>query len=94
MMPGPCPVELDSSTDIFKAKEILGGHICIKGDVPAPLMAPGRPDEVTEYCRKVIERVGKGGGLVLSTGYARPVDAKFENVKALIEAAKTISVPA
>jgi hypothetical protein len=91
---GRCLVELDSTTDIFRAKEILGGHMCIKGDVPAPLMTLGRPDEVTEYCRKVIERVGKGGGLVLSTGCCCPVDAKFENVKAMIEAAKTIPASA
>ena len=30
-----CLCELDSKTDIFKAKEILGKHMCIAGDVPA-----------------------------------------------------------
>jgi hypothetical protein len=90
---GRCLVELDSTTDIFKAKEILTGHICIKGDVPASLMTLGQPAEVTEYCRKLIERVGRGGGLILSTGCACPVDAKFDNVKAMIDAAKTIPVP-
>jgi hypothetical protein len=78
-------LELDSATDMFKAKEILKGHICLKGDVPASLLALGRPEDVTAYCRKLIEQVGNGGGFILSTGCTCPVDAKMENVKAMIQ---------
>ena len=38
-----CICELDSTTDIFKAKEILKNHMCIMGDVPASLNAIGTP---------------------------------------------------
>jgi hypothetical protein len=86
-----CIVELDSTSDIFKAKEILNGHMCIKGDVPAPLLSLGKPADVVAYCRKLIDVVGKGGGFVLSTGCTCPVDAKFENVKAMIDTAKSYS---
>jgi len=44
---------------------------------------------VREYCQKVIDEVGRGGGLFLTTGCECPVDAKFENVKMMIEVAKT-----
>ena len=86
-----CIVELDSTTDIVKAKEILSGHMCIKGDVPAPLLSLAKPEDVVAYCRKLIDVVGKGGGFILSTGCTCPVDAKFENVKAMIDTAKNYS---
>jgi hypothetical protein len=86
---GKMVCEVDGSTDIFKAKEVLNGHMCIMGDVPAPLLALGTPEEVTAYCRKLIYVVGKDGGFILSTGCECPVDAKFENVKAMLETART-----
>ena len=85
---GKCVCDLDSMTDIFKAKEILDGHMCISGDVPAALLSLGTPEDVEEYCRKLIDRVGRGGGFILTTGCECPVDAKFENVKKMIDVAK------
>jgi uroporphyrinogen-III decarboxylase len=86
---GKCVCDLDGTTDIFKAKEVLGGHMCISGDVPASLLTLGRPHEVREYCRRLIDEVGRGGGFFLTTGCECPVDAKFENVRAMIDTAKT-----
>jgi hypothetical protein len=86
---GKCICELDSTTDIFKAKEILNGHMCIMGDVPASLLSLSTPEDVTKYCKKLIDVIGKGGGYILSTGCECPVDAKFENVKAMIDSVKT-----
>ena len=84
-----CVCDLDSTTDIFKAKEILDGHMCISGDVPAALLTLGTPDAVAEYCRRLIDIVGKGGGFFLTTGCECPVDAKFENVQMMIDTAKS-----
>lgn len=81
--------ELDSMTDIFKAKEILNGHMCIAGDVPAALTSLGTPEGVEDYCRKLIDVVGKDGGFILSSGCTVPVDCKFENLKAMVDTAKT-----
>ncbi len=85
---GKCICELDSTTDIFRAKEVLKGHMCIMGDVPASKLALGTPEDVTAYCEKLIDVVGKDGGFILSTGCECPIDAKFENVKAMIDTAK------
>ncbi len=76
-------------TDIFKAKEILDGHMCISGDVPASLLTLGTPDDVRVYCQRLIDEVGKGGGFFLSTGCECPIDATFENVKTMIDTAKS-----
>lgn len=63
-------------------------RFCLMGDVPAPLLKLGMPDEVEAYCRNLISNAGKGGGLILSPGCSAPDDAKFENVKAMIDTAR------
>ena len=82
---GKCVLSLDGKTDIFKAKEILGEHMCIMGDVHPSLLSVGTPDEVATYCRRLIGEIGPAG-FILSSGCDVPVDAKYENVKAMVEA--------
>ncbi|MBW1817002.1 MAG: hypothetical protein JRJ60_07565 [Deltaproteobacteria bacterium] len=86
---GKCVCDLDSMTDIFKAKEVLDGYMCISGDVPASLLTLGTSQDVREYCERLIDEVGRGGGFFLTTGCECPVDAKFENVKMMIDTAKS-----
>jgi hypothetical protein len=81
---GKCILNLDGTSDIFKAKEVLGGHMCIMGDVPAAMLKLGDPEEVDEYCRRLITEIGAGGGFILSSGCSVPIDAKPENVKAML----------
>lgn len=85
--PRTCILELDGTTDILKAKEILGDRMCIMGDVPSTLLAFGTRDEVMDYCRRLIAEIGKGGGFILSSGCSIPANARAENVKALADAA-------
>jgi uroporphyrinogen-III decarboxylase len=85
---GKCICELDSKTDIFKAREILKGHMCIMGDVPASLLALGTEEDVTKYCEKLTTVVGKDGGFIMSTGCECPIDARYENVKAMLATAR------
>ncbi len=84
---GKCILALDGATDIFQAKEILGDHMCIMGDVPAALLKLGEPEGVEAYCERLIREVGADGGFILSSGCTVPVDAKPENVKAMIGSA-------
>lgn len=85
---GKCVADLDSTTPIFQAKEILGGHMCISGDVPASLFSLGKPEEVAEYCKKLIREVGRGGGFMLTSGCECPVDVKPENLRAFVDTGK------
>jgi hypothetical protein len=85
---GKCVADLDSTTNIFRAKEVLGGHMCISGDVPASLFSVGKPEEVTEYCKRLIREVGKGGGFMLTSGCECPVDVKPENLRAFVQTGK------
>jgi len=85
-LPAGCAVvELDGTSDIFKAKEVIGDRMCISGDVPASLLALGSVSEVDEYCHRLIEEVGKGGGFILTAGCEVAPNAKPENVKAMME---------
>jgi uroporphyrinogen decarboxylase len=59
--------------------------MCIYGDVPADMLALGSPAEVDEYCHRLIEEVGKGGGFILGTGCELAPNAKPENVKAMFK---------
>ena len=36
-----------------------------------------------DYCRRLIEKVGKGGGYILDGATGIPLEAKIENVKAM-----------
>jgi len=73
-------------TDVFKAKEILGDRVCIKGNVSSSLLCTGTPDEVKAYCKKLIEVVGKGGGLIMDGDVGISDEARVENVRAMTEA--------
>jgi uroporphyrinogen-III decarboxylase len=72
-------------TDIRRAKEVLGDHMAIMGDVPATLLATGLPADVREYVRRLIADVGPRGFL-LAPGCDIPVNARPENVEALVAA--------
>jgi hypothetical protein len=88
---GRCLMQLDGATDIFKAKEILGGHMALMGDVPPSLLAMGTPEEVTAYCRKLIDVVGEGGGFILNSGCETPINSKVENVRAMVRAGNELT---
>jgi hypothetical protein len=83
-----CVVELDGASDIRKAREVLGGHLCIKGDVHHAKLSLGTAEEVTTYCRELIEFMGHDGGFILGSGCEVPITAKHENVAALIAAVR------
>jgi uroporphyrinogen-III decarboxylase len=78
-------------TDMFKAKEVIGDTCCLIGNVPTSLIMTGTPQQVKEYCRKLIEVCGKGGGYILAGG-AMVDQARPENFRAMMDAAKEYGV--
>lgn len=81
---GKCIYQFES-TDLVKAKEILGGTVCIRGGVPASLLITGTTDDVRAQCKKIIDAVGKDGGLIMEASVGIPDEARAENVAAMYE---------
>jgi uroporphyrinogen-III decarboxylase len=79
-------------TDMALAKKILGDKCCISGNVPSSILVAGTPQEVKENCRKLIETCAPGGGYMLTSGTADLTEAKPENIRAMIDAAKEYGV--
>jgi uroporphyrinogen-III decarboxylase len=85
-LPKSCCIWTMEKTDMFKAKDILGGHACLSGNVTAAQLYTRKPDYIKDYCKKLIEYCGKGGGYILSLGSGiDKCDPK--NLHAIIEAA-------
>jgi uroporphyrinogen-III decarboxylase len=85
---GSAILALDSTTNIFAAKELLRGHLCLAGDVSPALMSIGTPEEVETYCRKLIDEVGDDGGFILGTGCEMPTAVKLDNWRAMVQTAR------
>ncbi len=73
--------------DMAKAKEVLGDHVCIMGNVPSSILQVGTPGDVDEYCKKLIKDCRKGGGFILTNGSSID-EAKPENVRAMVDSVK------
>lgn len=54
------------STDLIKAKEVIGSNMCIAGNLPISLLKFGNPQQIRDYTKKLIDTAGKGGGFIMS----------------------------
>jgi hypothetical protein len=90
-MPRGKTVWMFDRTDMVKAKEIIGDTLCILGNVSSTMLNLGTPQEVRDYCKKLIDTAGKGGGFIMANGSFFD-EAKAENVKAMVEVTKEYGV--
>ncbi len=72
--------------DIFEVHKQVGEKFAISGGIPNDLLAFGTPQEVREYCKKLIQTVGKDGGYIIDANAIVQSDAKIENMRAVTEA--------
>ena len=72
--------------DIYKVREMLGGRFCLSGGLPNRLLSFGSPDEVRQYCRQLIEGVGRDGGYIMDASAIIQNDARVENIRAMTDA--------
>lgn len=79
------------TVDIHRAKEILGDRVCFRGNVPISLLHAGTPEQVKQYVKKLVDVVGKNGGLMVDCGIWFD-EAKHENVKAMVDFTKEYGV--
>jgi hypothetical protein len=75
-------------TNMKRAKDVLGGTVCIYGNVPSAMLVYGTPDDVDAYCKDLIDYCAPGGGFFLGGECEVPWDSKVENIRAMMDAAE------
>jgi hypothetical protein len=80
------------TTNLFKAKEVLGRTMCIVGGMPNSLLNAGTAEQVRDLTIRLCQAVGKGGGFVMTTGAGEMEGSKPELVKVWVETTKEYGV--
>ena len=76
---------LDQKMDLRQAKEVLGGKVCVAGNVsPTGVFLNGKPGEVVVEAKDCVRAWGRGGGFILSLGCDFPKTVPLENILALM----------
>lgn len=79
------------TTDLFRAKEVVGDMMCICGNMPVSILQIGAPDDVKSYCKKLIDGIGRDGGFIMCTRSVLD-EARPENVKVWIDFTKEYGI--
>jgi len=77
--------------DMVHAKRVLGDNACIAGNLPVSVLCTGTPQQVKEYCRKLIETCAPGGGYIL-TAAAYMDRGNPDNLRAMMETVKKYGI--
>lgn len=76
--------------DLAELKRRFGSKIVLKGNLhTTEVMLRGKADDVVAASRKAIDDAGAGGGFILSTGDQCGRDTPDENLRAMVETART-----
>ena len=71
--------------DVFEVHSRLGHKFCLSGGIPNGLLSYGKPDQVREYAKKVIDSVARDGGYIMDASAIMQADTSIENLKALTD---------
>ncbi len=76
---------LESKVDLGLARRVLGGKVCVAGNVsPTGAFLSGTPQEVEAEARDCVRAWGDAGGFVLTVGCDFPKSVPLENALALM----------
>jgi uroporphyrinogen decarboxylase len=72
--------------NVIEAKRKYGNNLTFYGGISTQRTLPfGNPEQTKKEVKKLLEVVGKDGGLIAAPSHAIPGDAKPENIMAMIE---------
>lgn len=79
-------LEVDYKVDLARYKELMGGQVCLMGNMnPTGALLMGTPEQVEAEALEAIEKAGYGGRFLLGSGCEVAINAPAENVKRLVE---------
>jgi uroporphyrinogen decarboxylase len=79
------PTTANPEYNIFKLKEKYNDKLCFVGNVSPQDLADKDPTFIRAYTKKLIEKLGPGGGYILSSGHSINPAVKLENFLAMRE---------
>jgi hypothetical protein len=71
--------------DIFEVHRKLHDKFAISGGIPNIMLSYGTPEEVREFCLRVIKEVAKDGGYIMDAGAIMQDDTNVENMKMMTQ---------
>lgn len=77
---------------VAEAQEVLGERVCIIGGLVPTVLAHSPPDALRRHVVALLREVAGGGNFVLGTGDATPADTPLENLKAVTEAVREVTI--
>jgi len=78
--------------DIFDVHRKIGHKFCLSGGIPNFLLAYGKPEQVREHVKKVIEKVAQDGGYILDASAIVQNAATVENMQVMTDTARECGV--
>lgn len=86
----PLEIRPMGDCDLAEVKRLWGRKLTLKGNLhTTQTMLMGTPDDVIAASRQAIDDAADGGCFILSTGDQCGRDTPFENLRAMIETART-----
>jgi uroporphyrinogen decarboxylase len=80
-------LSLDQAVSLGEARRILGDDIILFGNVDPLVLLNGTPSDVKNLSKECIEKAGRRGSFILSSGCLISADTPFDNVRAMAETA-------
>ena len=74
--------------DMKQAKKILGSTACICGNLSSSLMVFGKPEQVADECKRLLDICAPGGGFMMDVSIDL-TQANPRNVEVMFETTRT-----
>lgn len=78
--------------DVFEVHRRLHDRFAISGGIPNVLLSYGKPEEVRQFCRRVIDEVASHGGYLMDAGAIMQDDTSIENLRVMTETCREFGV--
>ncbi len=89
---GAAAVSVSEEVDLASLRTGTQGRVAVQGNVPNRLLATGTPAQVADAVRTCIRAAG-GRGHILNLNHGVLPETPFENVRAFVAAARTVTFP-
>lgn len=78
--------------DVFAVRKKLGHKFAVSGGIPNVLLSYGKPEEVRDFCKRVIDEVAPDGGYIFDAGAIMQDDTSILNMRVMTQTAREYGV--